>query len=484
MKRKWRGLVLGGVAIEVLVALTAPGCGSSAEKKRVPLPYPDAGASGESPGAAGASPSGGDSGAGGSGAVSGDSGSPSDGGAAGAPEVGGTGGTAGSGGAALTGCALGDPCCTGNLCEASLACLGVTCSCVADLSDSYMVRTDGIAFNTLINDQAQSVITNSDTGLPLRGIQHISGSLYHGCAALDSGQVRCWPITGGANGNGNNNGQLGNGTLAVPPSSLLATLVKVDATTNLSNVVHIGEDSMNYFAAAASCAATSDGFAYCWGQTGIVPGTTMPVPFATQIKTAAAGPALSGVTQVAVGQAHACALSNGKVRCWGPSGISTPDTYPATDITIPGTVLKIAAGFSVSYAFSANDGGSVYAWGNNNGGKFGTGDPAAVGYSSDTPVRVRVDANTFLSGVTDFVASYNGGCVIRTDHSLLCWGGGMNYATPMAVGGVVKTASNVAITDAAKLSAPNDSSTPRYVTMSGVEYSQGKVITPNCAVQE
>jgi len=54
----------------------------------------------------------------------------------------------------------------------------------------------------------------------------------------------------------------------------------------------------------------------------------------------------------------------------------------------------------------------------------------------------------------------------------------------MAVGGIKKTASNVAITDAAKVSTPNDSTIPRYVTTSGVEYSEGLKITPNCAIQE
>ena len=60
----------------------------------------------------------------------------------------------------------------------------------------------------------------------------------------------------------------------------------------------------------------------------------------------------------------------------------------------------------------------------------------------------------------------------------------MFYATPMAVGGVAKKADNVAITDAVKVSAPNNSTIPRYVTTAGIEYSEGLKITPNCTVQE
>jgi hypothetical protein len=87
-----------------------------------------------------------------------------------------------------------------------------------------MVRTDGIAFITIAHETAQTVISNADTGLPLRGIKQIMGSLHHGCAALDSGEVRRWPLAGDATGN--NSGQLGNGTVGGSYATLAATLVK------------------------------------------------------------------------------------------------------------------------------------------------------------------------------------------------------------------------------------------------------------------
>jgi hypothetical protein len=489
MNKSWRAVVFAGVALELSAGLMAQGCGSSPEKKRVPTTYNpgDAGAGGDTSASSGGTAAAGKAGAA---PVAGDAGStPTEGGAAGESGAAGAGGVisgGGSGGAALTGCGLNEACCADNMCESSLACLGAACSCVADLSNYYMRRTDGIAFLTLIHETAQTVVSNADTGMPLHGIKDIMGSLSHGCAALDSGQVRCWSIDAVAT-EGNNSGQLGNGVLNGPFTPLAGTLVKTDADTYLSDVVSVGSDAMTYQAAPATCAATSTGFAYCWGYNAgnFMQPTGNAVPFATKITTSLNGPALTGVTQVSVGNAHACALTNGKVRCWGLTGTTPAEAYPAVDIPLPGTVLKVVAGYSVSCALTSNDGGAVYCWGDNNGGKLGIGDPATAGYTSDSPVRVRMDAvGTFLNNVTDLAASFGGACVIRTDHTLLCWGNALYYATPMAVGGVAKTADNLAITDAAKISTPNNSTIPRYVTTGGVEYSEGQKITPNCTIQE
>ena len=490
MNKNWRAVVFAGVALELSAGLLTPGCGSSPDKKRVPTTYNpgDAGAGGDTSAAAGNTSGGSSAAAGeaGSAPVAGDAGTATDeGGAAGVAGASGAPSNGGSGGALLTECALGDACCASNQCESSLECLGAACSCVTDLSNYYMRRTDGVAFFTDEHSLAQTVVTNADTGMPLHGIKDIMGSLSHGCAALDSGQVRCWSIVADQ-ATGNNSGQLGNGVLNGTFTPLAGTLVKTDATTYLSDVITVGSDAMTYAAAPTTCAATSTGSAYCWGNNAgnLIQPTGSAVPFATQIKTSATGPALTGVTQVSVGNAHACALSNGKVRCWGLTGTAPAEAYPAVDVILPDTVLKVVAGYSASCALTSTDGGAVYCWGDNAGGKLGIGDPVTAGYTSDSPARVRTDANTFLNGVTDIAASYGGACVVRTDHTLLCWGNAQYYATPIALGGVKKTAANVAISDAVKVSTPNDSTSPRYVTTGGVEYSEGQKITPDCTIQE
>jgi len=471
------------LSLLLLTALTsgvlcASACGSSDQKKNPRVyeaagqggaPEAEAGVGGEPRGLGGQLPMGGAAGA-----------VPVAAGAGGVVEVGvsGAAGAGGAGGAPLSGCSLGDPCCADNVCQENLACLGTVCSCVGDLSGDYMLRTDGVAFHTFINDTAQSAVINADTGMPLHGITSIMGSGYHGCAALDSGEVRCWPLV--ADNTGNNVGQLGNGTIGGTQPVLSATLVKVSASMNLTNVVAIGADSATYYAPTTTCAAQQSGAMYCWGggAAKIINAATTSTPFATQILTAQAGPALTGVTQVALGYYHACALTNGKVRCWGLSdGTGATAAYPAADIIgIPGTVAKIGAGYA--YSCALNDAGSVYCWGDNTGSKLGIGDPAAVGYSSAVPTRAKTSANAFLDGVVDMAIAYGGVCVVRTDHTVWCWGGGLPFAKQL------KNAAQVNVTDAVKVSTPFGPDAPRYVTESGVLVSQGNQLTPNCSAQE
>ena len=472
--------MVAGVSVTVLTPLCLPGCGSSSAKKKVPTDYhPDAsaGEAGESASGGGAGKA--QAGAGGSGLTGGDTG------LAGRVDEGGAGGEsgalaeAGAAGATVSGCALGDPCCAGSVCESQLECLGAVCSCVADLTGEYLLRTDGVAFYTAINSTSQSVVVNADTGMPLHGIKTLSGSRYHGCAALDTGEARCWPLV--SDSTGNNSGQLGNGSIGGLNATLGATLVKTSATTNLADVVAIGADSTTYFAATTTCAVQGSGALYCWGSGfgHVVNAATAATPFATLINVASVGPALAGVTQVALGYAHACALTNGKVRCWGENdGTGASTAYPSADVTgLAGTITKIGAGYAYSCALSSANGSSVYCWGDNSGAKLGIGDPAAVGYNSAYPVRVRTSANTYLDSVADLVITSAGACALRTDHSVWCWGSTINYATAVKQAGVT-------VSNAVKISAPFDSAAPRWLTETGVLFSQNNMLTPNCTPQD
>jgi hypothetical protein len=335
-----------------------------------------------------------------------------------------------------------------------------------------------------VNDTAQSVVFNADTALPLHGIVSIMGSGYHGCAALDTGEVRCWSLV--SDYTGNNAGQLGNGKLSTGTDKftvLSAALVKVDDSTNLGNVLSVGDDDAVSDAPTTTCAVTKDKFLYCWGSGSaqLIDGVTTPTPFAKRIKSAAAGPDLTGVLQVSVGTTNACVLlDSGKVRCWGQS-FGAP-FYPATDFTVPGTVTKVLTGYSTSCALNAA--GEVYCWGQ--GGALGIGPSAA---NSGSPNRVHTSAADPLAGVTDFSIAYGGACALRSDHTVWCWGGtpsgvGMPYATQMQVGGVQPVAGGVYITDAVAITTPFFASAPRYLTSSGVNYWQSKMFAPNCSVLE
>ncbi len=396
-------------------------------------------------------------------------------------------GSAGSGGGAvLTGCSLGNACCANNQCQSSLNCLGSVCSCAAELSGTYMLRTDGIAFLTPLNAVTQSVVFNADTAQPLHGIVSIASSQYHGCAALQTGEVRCWPLDGSSVGN--NSGQLGNGKVSTGTDTnpvLSATLVKTGPTSNLGKVVSVGDDGSTYGANTTTCAVTSDKTLYCWGNGAprLIGYAATPTPYATKITTSEGGPELTGVVGVSVGAAAACVLlDTGKIRCWG-SSLSTPTAlqhYPAQDFTVPGTVTKVLAGSGAACALNAA--GSVYCWGG--GASLGIG-PGTM--NSDSPNRVSISATTFLEGVTDVSIAYGGACALRNDHTVWCWGGDGNtsipYATQVRVGGVV-TGTGAFVTDAVKISTPFFPTSPRYLTQSGVEYAQTQMYKPNCSPQE
>jgi hypothetical protein len=480
---RWRVVALAGVSAGALAVLMVPGCGSSDNAKKVPTKFqPDAG---DTAGEAGAKSSG-SGGFGGSGqtggnggASGGEAGMTSEGAASGESEGGASGDASGT---VLTGCALGDACCAADQCESGLNCLGAVCSCVAGLSNDYMLRTDGIAMRTEQNATTQTPVVNADTGMPLHGIVTLRGTRYHGCAVLDTTEVRCWPTLSDATGN--NSGQLGIGTMGDVHAVLGGLLVKTNATTNLTGVVSIGADSDTYDGNTFTCAATSDGSAYCWGDGSgaVVNAATTPTPFATRILTAAAGPPMTGVTQVAVGYSHACALlTSGKITCWGASdgtGVfyAYPQTDPTKQVSIPGNVEKIVAGYWVTCALTDANGGSVYCWGDNNGNKLGIG----PGENSAFPVRVKTSASAFLDGATDLVAAEAGGCVVRTDHTIYCWGGNVTggYATEK------RNTALVDITDAVTISTVAGPDNPRYVSTSGVYWIDNQMVTPNCGIEE
>lgn len=114
----------------------------------------------------------------------------------------------------------------------------------------------------------------------------------HACALTRDGLVLCW--------GSNSKGQLGSGTDAVQP----ATLVQ-----ELSGVIAVSAGNTH------TCAVRSDGTVWCWGdnQYGQLGGATL-----TQSSTPVIVDGLSGATAISAGANHTCAiLGGGEVTCWG-----------------------------------------------------------------------------------------------------------------------------------------------------------------------
>lgn len=130
-----------------------------------------------------------------------------------------------------------------------------------------------------------------------RGVIAIAAGSSHRCALTSAGGVRCW--------GSNSEGQLGDGT-----TSSRATPVDVVGLTSGVTAIAAGGEH--------TCALTTSGAVECWGadfRGELGDGTSTFAARSTPVGVVGLS---SGVTAIAAGDAHSCALmSNGDVRCWG-----------------------------------------------------------------------------------------------------------------------------------------------------------------------
>jgi alpha-tubulin suppressor-like RCC1 family protein len=126
----------------------------------------------------------------------------------------------------------------------------------------------------------------------------------------------------GSRDGANDNGQLGNGTT-------IESSIPVDVLGVTSGLRAI---ATGYY---YSCGLTSVGGVKCWGyNNNFAPlgnGTTTDSSFPVDVSGLAAG-----VTAVAVGQFHSCALtSGGRVKCWGDNGSGQLGNRTITSSMVP-----------------------------------------------------------------------------------------------------------------------------------------------------
>lgn len=250
-----------------------------------------------------------------------------------------------------------------------------TCAIVAGGAQCWGYNYDGQLGNGNYLDSGSPVPV---VGLA-SGVTAISSGGYHTCVIV-YGSVKCWGR--------NPDGELGNGSIA--DSNVPVTVL------GLSAVVAI------YAGQFHTCATTASGVVRCWGWNGygqLGDGTLTATN--TGLPTTVSGIA-GGVTMLAGGGLHTCALISGAVKCWGYNldgelgNGSTADSHVPVNVNGLSGISSIAAGLYHTCAIAS--GGAVQCWGYNSKGQLGNNSVTATGAGAVVAVTGIASGATALAG--------------------------------------------------------------------------------------
>jgi alpha-tubulin suppressor-like RCC1 family protein len=222
----------------------------------------------------------------------------------------------------------------------------------------------------------------------------------HTCAALATGEVKCWG-DGGA-------GQLGLGsnTALFTPAASIALPGPADAVT-------AGADF--------SCARLADGGVICWGggargQLGSGDGTGRAAPGAAVALGAKA-------VELAAGDRHACALlEDHQIACWGANqrgqlGLDDrQDRFGPTRVPL-GAKRALAVSARVDSTCVLLDGHGITCWGANERGQLGLGDAE----DRAAPPAAAIDLGT-ARNASALALGGAFACALLDTQQAKCWG--------------------------------------------------------------
>jgi alpha-tubulin suppressor-like RCC1 family protein len=284
------------------------------------------------------------------------------------------------------------------------------------------------------------------------GVRDMELGLRHTCAVMINGTVKCW----GANASG----QLGDNTTTphltpVDVSGSIDSAIDVAAATDYTcillstgNVKCWGQNSVGqvgdatlvdrsapvdvsglaahavaltaggaYAMSAHTCALLDNGNIQCWGDNydGQL-GNALAINHLHPMDVTGLA---SGVTDVALGWYHTCAVVNGGVKCWGYNwsaqlgdGTNIAHNTPIDTSGLISGVVSIAAGGQHTCALTST--GGVKCWGANGVGQLGDGTVDV----HTTPV----DVTGLISGVVAIAAGGDHTCALTNTGGVKCWG--------------------------------------------------------------
>jgi Raf kinase inhibitor-like YbhB/YbcL family protein len=247
-----------------------------------------------------------------------------------------------------------------------------------------------------------AAVTSSSTPVDVptlsSGVSSISAGDTFSCIVTTTGAVKCWGR--------NDTGQLGNGN-----TTNQATPVTV---TNLTSGITSATAGANH-----ACALKSDKTVVCWGNNTY--GQIGNAASGGNVLTATAVSSLTGVSQIAAGATHTCALieATGAVKCWGRNQYGQLGDNSITTATSPVSVSGLTSGVAELsggqfYTCARLAAGGVKCWGRNDYGQLGTG--------SFTDSLVPVSTTALPAAATKLAVGDRHTCALLNDGAIMCWG--------------------------------------------------------------
>lgn len=295
------------------------------------------------------------------------------------------------------------------------------------------------AFNAPLNIQTGYDVTNHDNGeLPIWLVGAVLGGTY---CVIQNGVPGCASSLGGAGGTGSYGGFFG--------ETKFSTVLTPAGITG-----YTGKHPVKIAAAGNYSVMIANGQLFSWGNSatgqlgnGQLASTAM---YATKTATGVIGTdegTYAAESPVSVGGSHGCGVVNGILFCWGGNGngqLGNGTTMEGVQPTPPKgfdgiPTTKVSAGKDHTCAISI---GRLFCWGRNDYGQLGVGNT-----NSPITVPTLVTASNFNNKrVTDVSAGDDSTCAVA-DGEAFCWGrnnqnqlgnsaAGSQASTPQSVAGL------------------------------------------------
>jgi alpha-tubulin suppressor-like RCC1 family protein len=281
-------------------------------------------------------------------------------------------------------------------------------------------------------DVPQAVIGISDA-------VSITGNSYSYCAVLTTGAINCW--------GGDDDGKLGNGTIAGPDAADASPQAVIGITSATSIVSNDDATPFTNGDSGSYCAVLSSGGIDCWGYNGLgelgngtIGGTDACGEFDNCDDLPQPVTGIADAISISGNQYGYCALlSAGGIECWGFNGdgelgdgtVGGPDYCYGGDYCndAPQAVTGITDAISITTNRDSQcavlSTGAIDCWGDDEYGELGNGTIAGPNacLSGDD---FCADAPQAVMGITDAVSMtpsrYDSYCATLTTGSINCWG--------------------------------------------------------------